>query len=167
MWPCKPRLVCKNLGLRGAPLGPGCTSRRGLSIFSFFFTRRIIPAFCYSAWFKFSPCCKQSVKPFGVEFKEKSIALLAGAWLVVDALASLAYSTDLILLFQVGRIVRLAVGLLLFAGSLPKGYAQAIGIYLALEAIGSTIVSPDDAILWQTGRIGRVFIGAWLYESYK
>jgi len=107
------------------------------------------------------------VKPFGVEFKEKSIALLAGAWLVVDALASLAYSTDLILLFQVGRIVRLAVGLLLFAGSLPKGYAQAIGIYLALEAIGSTIVSPDDAILWQTGRIGRVFIGAWLYESYK
>jgi len=106
------------------------------------------------------------VKLFGLGLKPSSIAFLAGAWLVVDAVISIIYSTDLILLFQVGRIVRLSVGLLLLVGRLPKSYAKAIGIYLALEAIGSTIISPDDALLWQAGRIFRVFIGAWLYEWY-
>lgn len=107
------------------------------------------------------------MKLFGFELKDRIVAVVAGAWLVVDALASLAYSTDLIFLFQVGRIVRLAVGFFLFAGSLPKGYAKGLGLYLALEAIGSTIISPDDTLLWQAGRIGRVLIGAWLYEYYK
>ena len=88
------------------------------------------------------------------------------SFLIVDALISLVYSTDLILLFAVGRIVRLTVGLLLLAGQFPKRYAQWIGLYLALEAIGSTIVSPDDAVLWQAGRIGRVLIGGWLYEYH-
>ncbi|MBI2444958.1 hypothetical protein HYV43_01050 [Candidatus Micrarchaeota archaeon] len=107
------------------------------------------------------------MKLFGFGLKPSSLAFLAGVWLIVDAFVSLIYSTDLIWLFGVGRIVRLAVGLLLLADRFPKSYAPWIGLYLALEAIGSTIISPDDAPLWQAGRIGRVFIGAWLYEYYK
>ena len=106
------------------------------------------------------------MKLLGFDLKSRSIVLFAGLWLIVDAFFSLVYSTDLIWLFGVGRIVRLAVGVLLLFGRFPKGYAREIGIYLALEAIGSTIISPDDALLWQAGRIGRVLIGAWLYEYY-
>ncbi|MBI5226313.1 hypothetical protein HY994_03685 [Candidatus Micrarchaeota archaeon] len=105
------------------------------------------------------------MKRFGLDFNDRRVHLLAGVFLIVDALISLVYSTDLILLFAVGRIVRLTVGLLLVVGKLPKSYAKWIGLYLALEAIGSTIVSPDDAVLWQMGRIGRVLIGAWLYSD--
>lgn len=97
--------------------------------------------------------------------KNRSLALLAGVWLIVDALASIIYSTDLIVLFQVGRVARLVIGLFLLFGHVPRTYAPWIGIYLALEAIGSTVISPDDGILWQAGRIGRVFIGILFYQK--
>ncbi|MBI4360628.1 hypothetical protein HY572_02535 [Candidatus Micrarchaeota archaeon] len=97
--------------------------------------------------------------------KEKTVALVAGVWLVVDALLSIVYSTDLILLFQVGRVARLVIGLFLLFGHIPKKYGPLIGVYLALEAIGSTAVSPDEGLLWQAGRIGRVFIGILFYQK--
>lgn len=107
------------------------------------------------------------MKLLGIDVKDTSIGRFLGVWLIVDAVLSLIYSTDLIWLFQVGRVVRLAFGILLLVHHLPKSYARGFGLYLALEALGSTVISPDDAFLWQAGRIGRVFIGAWLYEYYK
>ncbi len=107
------------------------------------------------------------MKLLGIDVKDASIGRFLGVWLIVDAVLSLIYSTDLIWLFQVGRVVRLAFGILLLFYHLPKSYARGFGLYLALEALGSTVISPDDAILWQAGRIGRVLIGAWLYEYYK
>jgi len=101
-----------------------------------------------------------------MQLTKRQVELLAAAWLLADAILSIAYSTDLIVLFQVGRALRFGIGLfLLFGRKLP--YANYFGIYLALEAIGSTVVSPDQDILWQLGRIGRVFIGIWLYKEHS
>ncbi len=97
--------------------------------------------------------------------KHENLHLLIGAWLVIDALISVIYSTDLIWQFQVGRVVRLAIGILIVFKQLPLTYTSWIGLYLASEAIGSTVISPDDAPLWQAGRIGRVLIGAWMYQD--
>ncbi|HLD75877.1 MAG TPA: hypothetical protein VI874_02575 [Candidatus Norongarragalinales archaeon] len=97
--------------------------------------------------------------------KHQDLHLLAGLWLIADAAASIAYSTDLILVFQVGRVARLAIGLSLILGKIPGRFFKGIGIYLALEALGSVLVSPDDSFLWQAGRIGRVFIGAWMVRD--
>ncbi len=97
--------------------------------------------------------------------KHAHLHLLIGLWLVVDALVSIVYSTDLILLFQVGRVARLAIGGLILLQKLPLKYTRWIGLYLALEALGSVLISPDDGLLWQAGRIGRVLIGAWMYQD--
>jgi hypothetical protein len=83
-----------------------------------------------------------------------------GAWIVLDALVSIAISTDQYDVFTLGRALRGLVGVLLIGGWLPKRFYPAAGAYLVLESIGSVIISPDKGILFfEIGWALRIIAG--------
>ncbi len=85
------------------------------------------------------------------------------AWIVLDALASIAFSTDQFPLFTLGRAFRGLVGVSLLFRRLPKRYFVVTGTYLVVESIGSALISPDAAILFfQIGWAVRIIAGLLL-----
>ena len=91
---------------------------------------------------------------------------LLGAWIVVDALGSIAFSTDQFPLFSLGRAFRGLVGVLLLGGWLPGRYYGIVGPYLILESIGSAIISPDKGVLFfEVGWAVRIVAGLLMLRT--
>ncbi len=87
---------------------------------------------------------------------------IAGAYLIGEGAAAIAYSTDKGSFWDFGRMLRMGIGGYLILKNPEKSAATELaGIYLAIEALGSITISPDQTVPFQLGRAGRAIIGTY------